>query len=143
MCIQHRKCKGALNFLRHVLQAGKVEVFFLLNELDGNVAVGFNFRSRKALGAPQAAVIVENAVVSQSEFLASCITEERMVVSVPDSVSLRGHPGVAHDNAAVSRNAEAEPVRCGRTLVDAQMAVGTVRDPGGVSAAFLTFRCKD
>lgn len=61
-----------------------------------------------------------------------------MIISVPDGVPLGGHPGMSHDDTAVARNTEAELVGRNRPFVDAQVAVGTVRDPGGISPSLLT-----
>lgn len=56
--IQHRKCKRALNLLSHIPEAVRVEGFFLLNELNGNVAVRFDFCLGQVKGAAQVSIIM-------------------------------------------------------------------------------------
>ena len=65
-----------------------------------------------------------------------------VIISIPDGVPLGGHVGMAHDNTAVARNAEVEFVGRSRPFVDAQVAMGTVSDSGGISASFLAFCCQ-
>ena len=66
------------------------------------------------------------------------LTEEGMIVSVPASSSLRCHAGMSHDDLAILRNTEMQPVGFQRALIDTQMIVGAVGDPGGIGAAFFT-----
>lgn len=76
MLIQHRKRKNALDLLRHILQAGEVEDFFLLDELDSDVAVGFDFCLWQAVAIPKKSVIVENTVVGQGKFTVCYISRK-------------------------------------------------------------------
>lgn len=67
LSVQDRKGKGAVNSLRHFLQAPKVQPLFLLDQLHGNVAVGFDFGFREIFRQAKLVVIGENAVVRQGE----------------------------------------------------------------------------
>lgn len=102
--IQHSECKRALDRFRHVCKAGKVEGIFLLNELDGHVAIRLDPCFWQVLGAAKDTVVPENAVVRKSERSIFRVAEEWVVVPIFSCVSLRGHTGMAHDDPAVCRN---------------------------------------
>ena len=56
--IQHRKCKRTLNLFSHIPEAVRIEGFFLLNELNGNVAVRFDLCLGQTKGAAQVSIIM-------------------------------------------------------------------------------------
>ena len=89
-------------------------------------------------GAAENIVIPEDSIVGQSKQLSPGLTEEGMIVPVPAGPPLRCHTGMSHDDLAILRDAETQPVGFQRALIDTQMIVGTVGNPSGIGAAFFT-----
>ena len=76
-------------------QACKGQFSGSLDQLDSYIAVGFDFCGRKFPLPPKFMVIVENAVVGQSERNPTCTATERMIIVVVFLTALRGHSCVA------------------------------------------------
>ena len=76
--------------------------------------------------------------MGQSKQLSPGLAEEGMIVPVPAGPPLRCHAGMSHDDPAILRDVETQPVSFQRTLIDAQMIVGAVGNSCGVRTAFFT-----
>ena len=83
-------------------------------------------------------VIVENAVVGQSERNPTCTATERMIFVVVFLTALRGHSCVAHDIIGVLWNTQSKVVSRKWTLIDLQSVIGVIGDSGGIGATGLT-----
>ena len=85
---------------------------------------------------------MQYSIMSKCKVRVSHNAGERVIVSVSAGLSLGSHAGMAHDDSAILRNTETQPVGLQRAFIDAQVGMGAVSDPGGVSSPFLTFCCQ-
>ena len=118
--VQYREYKRAFDSFRHFTETVEGQFIFMLDQLNGDLAVCLDIGSGEISLTAKFPVIVENSVVSQRKDFAASPAGERMIILILVRVALRSHACVSHDKFRSSRNAVFHLMGRFRGLLNAQ-----------------------